>query len=101
MPTTPARPGTGEKESNLTEVDGVPVYGRKDDQGRPTKIDAIDQDEAKILRMADRLQRLGFGVMRQRNPRAGKVFYTLNAVWAGTGAPPRDPFDRTPNPDGR
>jgi hypothetical protein len=29
-------------------VDGVPVYGRKDPQGRPTRVDAIDQDEQKI-----------------------------------------------------
>ncbi len=62
-------------------------------QGRPTKIDAIDQDERKIRDIADRLHRRGFGVMRQRNPRAGKVFYTLKATWAGAGEPPDDPFD--------
>ena len=92
MSASPARPGTRQPEANLSEVDGVPVYGRKDEHGRPTKVDAIDQDEAKIRRIADRLQRLGFGVMRQRNPRAGKVFYTLNATWAGEGEPPEDPF---------
>jgi len=88
-----AEPGTGQQETNLHEVDGVPVYARKDPQGRPTMVDAIDQDEGKILAIADRLQRRGFGVMRQRNPRAGKVFYTLKATWAGAGEPPEDPFD--------
>lgn len=93
MSGTSAHPGTGKEEADLHEVDGVPVYGRKDDRGRPFKIDAIDQDRAKIWRIADRLQRRGFGVMRQRTPRAGKVFYTLNAVWSGSGDPPEDPFD--------
>jgi hypothetical protein len=92
MAESSAEPGTGQQETNLHEVDGVPVYGRKDAQGRPTTVDAIDQDERKIREIADRLQRRGFGVMRQRNPRAGKVFYTLKATWAGEGEPPEDPF---------
>ncbi|MCA1685295.1 MAG: hypothetical protein LC745_04805 [Planctomycetia bacterium] len=86
------KPGTSQPETNLHDVDGVPVYARKDPQGRPTKVDAIDQDERKIRDIADRLQRRGFGVMRERNPRAGKVFYTLKATWAGEGEPPEDPF---------
>ena len=95
MPESSANPGAKPPETNLHEVDGVPVYARKDPRGRPTRIDAIDQDERKIRAIADRLQRRGFGVMRQRNPRAGKVFYTLNATWAGEGEPPEDPFHGT------
>jgi len=94
-PTTPAEPGTRQPETELHEVDGVPVYARKDSQGRPTKLDAIDQDERKIVAIADRLQRAGFGVMRQQSPRAGKIFYTLVATWAGEGEPPEDPFRGT------
>ena len=42
--------------------------------------------------IADRLQRRGFGVMRLRNPRAGKVFHLFKATWPGPGEPPDDPF---------
>jgi hypothetical protein len=93
MPQTSAEPGTGNRETKLHKVDGVQVYARADPQGRRTTLDAIDQDEAKIRAIADRLQRRGFGVMRQRNPRAGKVFFTCKATWAGRGDPPEDPFD--------
>jgi len=86
------KPGTRQPEANLREFDGVPVYARKDGEGRPTKVDAIDQDEQKIRAIADHLQRRGYGVMRQRNPRAGKVFYTVKATWAGDGEPPEHPF---------
>ena len=95
MSESAAKPGTGQQETSLHEVDGVPVYARKDRQGRPVKLDAIDQDERKIRDIADRLQRRGFGVMRQRNPRAGKVFYRLNATWTEEGDPPADPFNGT------
>ena len=95
MPRQSAQPGTGQQETKLHPVDGVQVYARRDDQGKPTKLDAIDQDEGKIRDLADRLQRRGFGVMRQRNPRAGKVFYLLKATWAGPGSPPKDPFEDT------
>jgi hypothetical protein len=64
-----------------------------DDRGRPTKLDAIAQEEEKIRVIADRLQRRGFGVMRRRQPRSGKVFYLFEATWAGAGEPPDDPFD--------
>jgi hypothetical protein len=87
-----ARPGTRPEESKLHQVDGVQVYARKDEHGKPTSLDAIDQDEAKIRDIADRLFRRGFGVMRQRSPRAGKVFFLLKATWAGPGDPPDDPF---------
>ena len=70
------------------------VYARKDAEGRPTKVDAIDQDGRKIRDIADRLQRRGFGVMRQRDHRAGKVFYALKAIWAGAGEPPDRPIRR-------
>ena len=95
MSESSAKPGTSQPETNLHDVDGVRVYARKDTQGRPTKIDAIDQDERKIRDIADRLHRRGYGVMRQRNPRAGKVFFTLKATWAGAGGPPEDPFNGT------
>ncbi|HZW33810.1 MAG TPA: hypothetical protein VFF52_24020 [Isosphaeraceae bacterium] len=95
MPRKAAEPGSGKQETKLHQVDGVQVYARRDDQGKPTKLDAIDPDEGKIRDIADRLQRRGFGVMRQRNPRAGKVLYTLKATWAGDGTPPEDPFEGT------
>lgn len=95
MPQQSVQPGSMKPESKLHRVDGVQVYARLDREGLPSKIDAIDQDEAKIRDIADRLQRRGFGVTRQRNPRAGKVYYTLNAEWPGPGDPPDDPFHGT------
>ena len=95
MPRKAAEPGSGQQETHLREVDGVPVYARMDEEGKPTKVDAIDQDEGKIRDIAERLQRRGYGVMRQRNPRAGKVFYLLKATWAGEGGPPEHPFEDT------
>ncbi len=77
----------------LSTIDGVVVYARKDEQGRFSVLDAIDQDPQKIRAIADRLWRRGFGVMRQRNPRAGKVFYLFKATWAGPGEPPDDPLE--------
>ena len=56
MPQSSAVPGTSQPEANVHEVDGVPVYGRQDNQGRLTKIDAIDQDQRKIRAIADHLQ---------------------------------------------
>ena len=87
-----AKPGSKPQESKLHEVDGVQVYARMDEQGKPSDVDAIDQDEGKIRRIADRLQRRGYGVMRQRSPRAGKVFYLFKATWAGPGEPPDHPL---------
>lgn len=86
------QPGSRKPESKLRKVDGVQLYTRFDQDGKPTKLDAIDTDEHKIRDLADRLQRRGFGVMRERNPRAGKVFFTLLATWAGDGEPPEDPL---------
>ncbi len=93
MSKPPAQPGTGQGETRLQTIGGVVVYARKDEHGRPSILDAIAQDEEKIQTIADRLWRRGFGVMRQRNPRAGKVFYLFKATWAGSGDPPDDPFD--------
>ncbi len=84
---------TSQEETRLHQIDGVIVYARKDEHGKPAVLDAIDPDEGKIRVIADRLWRRGFGVMRQRNPRAGKVFYLFKATWAGPGEPPDDPFD--------
>jgi hypothetical protein len=86
------QPGSQPQESKMRIVDGVQVYARPDEQGKPTKVDAIDPDEGKIRAIADRLQRLGYGVMRQRSPRAGKVFYILRGTWADEGEPPEHPF---------
>lgn len=88
------QPGTAPEETRLHSIDGVVVYARKDEHGKPSILDAIDQDEQKIRTIADRLWRRGFGVMRQRNPRAGKIFYLLKALWTGPGEPPDDPFDQ-------
>ena len=90
-----AQPGTTPQESKLRVIDGVQVYARMDQEGKPSNLDAIDQDERKIRDIADQLFRRGFGVMRQRSPRAGKVFYLFKATWPGPDEPPDDPFDRT------
>lgn len=87
------KPDTRPQESKLHKVDGVQVYARLDEAGKPSRVDAIAQDELKIRDIADRLQRKGFGVMRSRNPRAGKVFFLLKATWAGPGEPPAEPFE--------
>ncbi len=84
------------EETRIHSFDGVAVYARKDEHGKPSEIDAIDLDEDKIAMIADRLWRRGFGVMRQRNPRSGKVFYLLKATWAGHGDAPENPFDDEP-----
>ena len=87
-----AEPGTSTQKAKLREFNGVQVYARTDHRGRPGSVDAIDFDEAKIREIADRLQRRGYGVMRQRSPRAGKVYYLLKATWAGAGEPPEEPL---------
>jgi len=80
-----------QRESKLFQMEDVPIYGRPDEDGKARKIDSIDQDESKIRRIADHLQRRGYGVVRERNPRAGKVYHTLKALWLGPGDPPDDP----------
>jgi hypothetical protein len=80
-----------QREAKLYEMEGLPIYGRPGDDGKARKIDTIDQDESRIRRIADHLQRRGYGVVRERNPRAGKVYHTLKALWLGPGDPPEDP----------
>ena len=82
------------RETEIHTVEGVHVYGRKDPRGRATLVDAIDEDRRAIDRIADILQRRGYGIQRERNPRAGRTYYTLKATWAGDGDPPADPFDQ-------
>lgn len=92
MAESSAEPGTGQQVSHVQIVEGVYLFGRKDDEGHYSKLDAIDRDERKIRDIADRLQRRGFGVVRRRNPRAGRVYYTLKATWIGQGEPPDHPL---------
>ncbi len=80
-----------QRESKLYEMDNIALYGRLDESGKAQKIDAIDQDEAKIRHITDHLQRRGYGVVREPNPRAGKVYYTLKALWLGPADPPENP----------
>jgi hypothetical protein len=70
----------------------VQVYARRDDEGQLTRADAIDEDEGRIRALADQLQHAGYGVLRERVPRAGRVFHRLRALWVGPGEPPEDPF---------
>ena len=86
--------GIATEETRLKEIDGVQVYARKNDTGKPGVLDAIDLDESKIEAIAEELSRRGYGVMRQRKARAGKVRYLFQATWAGDGAPPDDPLAR-------
>ncbi len=79
-------------ETKWHKVGGVQVYARRDEQGRPTRVDAIDEDEAEIRRIADTLQKGGYGVLRERVPRKGRVYHRLNALWVGHSNPPEDPF---------
>jgi hypothetical protein len=81
-----------ELQTKLPAFQGVQVYARNDDRGRPTKVSAIDEDDGKIRAIADRLQRAGYGVLRERNPRAGRVYHRLNATWVGPGEPPENPL---------
>lgn len=73
----------------------IQLFARRDGDGRPTRADAIDEDEGQIRAVADRLQRAGYGVHRERVPRAGRVYHRLRALWVGAGAPPEDPFGLT------
>ena len=81
-----------DQESKLGKIDGVTVYARRDAQGKAAVVDAIEEDERAIRAIAARLQTRGYGVMRKRDPRAGKVYHVLKARWAGAGPAPEDPF---------
>ena len=84
--------GIAKEETKLMMIDGVQVYARKNDADKPAVLDAIDLDESKIEAIADMLARRGYGVIRQRKPRAGKVRYLFHATWAGDGPPPDEPL---------
>jgi hypothetical protein len=85
--------GIATEETKLKTIDGVQVYARKNDAGKPAELDSIDLDKSKIDAIAEDLSRRGYGVMRQRKARAGKVRYLFKATWAGDGQPPDDPFE--------
>jgi len=85
--------GLATQETKLKMIDGVQVYARKNDAEKPAELDAIDLDKSKIDAIAEALSRRGYGVMRQRKTRAGKVRYLLKATWAGEGQPPDDPLE--------
>jgi hypothetical protein len=85
--------GIATRETKLKEIDGVQLYARKNDAEKPAELDAIDLDKSKIDAIADALARRGYGVMRQRKSRAGKVRYLLKATWAGEGQPPDEPLE--------
>jgi hypothetical protein len=85
--------GIATQETKLKMIDGVQVYARKNDADKPAEMDAIDLDKSKIDAIAEALSRRGYGVMRQRKTRAGKVRYLFKATWAGEGQPPDDPLE--------
>ena len=57
--------GIAIEETKLGKIDGVQVYARKNDAGKPAELDAIDLDKSKIDAIAEKLSRRGYGVMRQ------------------------------------
>ncbi len=85
--------GIATQETRLKKIDGVQVYARKNEADKPAELDAIDPDKSKIDAIAEALARRGYGVMRQRKTRAGKVRYLFKATWAGDGQPPDDPLE--------
>ena len=84
--------GIATEETKLKKIDGVQVYARKNDADKPAVLDAIDLDKSKIDAIADKLARRGYGVMRQRKARAGKVRYLFQATRDGDGQPPDEPL---------
>ena len=93
MASNPRSPARASRRSKLHEVDGVQVYARKDAQGRPTKVDAIDQDEEKIRDIADRLQRRGLRRDAAAEP-AGRqgLLHPQGDLGRRRASPPNDPF---------
>jgi hypothetical protein len=84
--------GIRTEETKLKRIDGVQVYARKNEAGKPAVLDAIDLDRSRIDAIAEKLSRRGYGVMRQTKIRAGKVRYLFQARWAGDGQPPDEPL---------
>jgi len=79
-------------EMRLARLEGVQLYAHRDEAGRPNEISAIHEDRTRIDDLADRLQQAGYGVLRERNPRSGRIYYRLRATWPGPGAPPEAPL---------
>ena len=84
-----ADPGSKPPKAKLRVIDGVQVYARIDKDGKPSIVDAIDQDEAKIRDIADRLFRRGFGVMRSASPGPARFFIFLRRSGPGRTSPRR------------
>lgn len=81
------------EERIIAEVEGVRVFARDGDTSGPARdLDATAEDESKINRIADRLQRRGYGVQRQELKHGGRVRHTLQATWAGRDEAPENPF---------
>ena len=51
----------------------VQLYARRDENGKAVKADAIDEDEEQVKAVADHLQKVGYGVMRERACRGRAV----------------------------
>ncbi len=88
--------GEVQRDRRIYTYHGVRVHGRQDDRGCYTQLDAIDEGQDTIRQIADRLQRHGYGVTRERHNRAGRVYYTCKATWIGRGNPPDDPINQEP-----
>jgi hypothetical protein len=56
----------------------------------------VDPDGPKIRDIAGRRPQSGHGVMRRRDPRAGKVHHLLKPRSVGAGEPPEHSFPEPP-----
>jgi hypothetical protein len=82
-------------ERKVCKIEGVQIYTREGKEGGFPTLDAtagVEQRRA-IERIADSLQRRGYGVLRTTRHRAGRVNYRFEALWAGRGEPPEHPLD--------
>jgi hypothetical protein len=83
---------TDQAECKWIVFGNVQLFARRNEEGQPVRADAINENESAIRALADRLQKAGYGVMRQRVSRAGRIYYRLRAIWAAPGAPPDNPL---------
>ena len=85
--------GIAIEETKLKKIDGVQVYARKNDAGKPAEIDAIDLDKSKID--ADRRgavpARLRRDAPAQGEGRQGPL--PAQGDLGRDGQPPDDPFE--------
>jgi hypothetical protein len=72
------------------EVEGVRVHA-KGLKGGTDQLVASHRDREKIRRIADLLQRRGYGVHRETWRMEAREYHSLNALWVGQGDPPRYP----------